>query len=384
MLKKWLRLLLIGSLLFTSVRVVHAVDNPSARMGHAMVYDPVNEKVLLFGGSIWQNSRYTFYNDLWSYADGVWTEINVPGAKPSGRFNIPMVYISNTHQLFLFGGFSSTDRIGDTWVYDIADNQWTRFDTDTNPPRRSDAAIAYDEEHNVVVMFGGYSINDVILDDTWVFDFSLMDWVEMTPQNKPLEQYGGHMVYDSVNGELLMYPGHWNLRSDGTLISNGYGDEIWIYNYEEDAWTELETTPKPRARYWFNLAYDTKNGELVLFGGSAGREYQLSDTWLYDYASNSWREIGTESQPPVRANSYMAYDESRDIIVLFGGSHFNHVTYSDTGILDVESGTWSESSTESSNQSQEELQGIPGFNVYIIILSLVITLWVNHVGKIKV
>jgi Galactose oxidase, central domain len=382
-LKKWLMIFLIASL-FSGIRIVHAADSPSARIGPAMVYDHVNKRVLLFGGSIYENGRYTFYNDLWSFADGEWTEINVPGTKPSGRFNIPMVYLPDTNQIFIFGGFSSTDRIGDTWIYDIAGNQWTRLSTDANPPRRSDVAIAYDEEHNVVVMFGGYGLNDNILDDTWVFDFSLMNWVEMSPQNKPLNQYGGHMEYDSMNGVLLMYPGHWEIISNGELIRHGYGDEIWIYNYAVNDWIELETTPNPMGRYWFNLAYDTKTGELVLFGGSIGGDNQLSDTWLYDYASNSWRQIATDTKPPVRANSYMVYDESRDTVVLFGGSHFNHEVYSDTWTLDMESETWSEISSEPSGQSQETPQGIPGFSVYAIALSLMVAIWVHRCGKIKV
>ena len=95
--------------------MVHAADSPSARIGPAMVYDSVNERVLLFGGAIYDNG-YSFYNDLWSFKDGVWTEIDVPGTKPSGRFNIPMVYLPDTQQIFIYGGFSDQDRIGDTWL----------------------------------------------------------------------------------------------------------------------------------------------------------------------------------------------------------------------------------------------------------------------------
>ena len=381
--KKLFLVVLMGVMLFGGARMVHAADSPSARIGPAMVYDSVNERVLLFGGTIYDNG-YSFYNDLWSFKDGVWTEIDVPGTKPSGRFNIPMVYLPDTQQIFIYGGFSDQDRIGDTWIYDITGNQWTRLSTDTHPPRRSDAAIAYDAEHNVVVMFGGYSLNDNILDDTWVFDFSLMNWVEMTPETKPLNQYGGYMVYDSVNGVLLMYPGHWEIFSNGELTSQGYGDQIWTYSYMDDNWTELDTTPKPMGRYWFDLAYDSKSGELVLFGGSVGGDSQLQDTWVYNYASNSWRQIDSDTKPPVRANSYMVYDASNNSMVIFGGSHFNHIVYSDTWILDMESGTWSEAAMDSGTQNQEISQGIPGFSVYAVTLSLIMVVWVHRRGKIKV
>ncbi len=378
---KWIALLLLGILCLNQVKLTSALEEPSARMGHEMIYDPVRERIMLFGGSIWENNRYTFYNELWSYSDGVWTKIDVPGVKPEGRFNIPLVYLPDSHQIFLFGGFSNSDRIGDTWIYDITDNRWTHVVTETSPPRRSDAAIAYDIEHGVVVMFGGYGLNDEILDDTWVFDFTQMNWVEKTPENKPLTQYGGHMVYDSVNEKLLMYPGHWSIRSEGTLHSHGYGDEIWVYDYERDNWVMIETSPKPDGRYWFNLAYDSEDGELVLFGGSGGGDDQLQDTWKYNYESNTWTRIGTQNKPPGRANSAMAYDASRDIIVLFGGSHFGHTNYGDTWILDMESGTWSLAEGVE-DQSEVPSNGVPGFPSPAILLGVVILVWIKRGCKV--
>jgi hypothetical protein len=375
--------LLLVFLLLYDVGVTQAVDSPSARMGHSMVYDPIGERVLLFGGSIWQN-QYTFYNDLWSFSDGAWTEINVPGTKPSGRFNIPMVYIPDTHQILIFGGFGSSDRIGDTWIYDIEANQWNRIQTRTTPPPRSDAAIAYDEKNQVVVMFGGYGLEDHILGDTWVFDFVDMNWGEMNSINKPLIQYGGHMVYDSVSAELLMYPGHWNIESDGNLLNHGYGDEVWAYSYEDNDWTEYETSPKPRGRYWFNLAYDAESGQMVLFGGSSGGDNQLSDTWLYDRSQNSWSEITSQPRPSVRANSAMAYDASLNSVVLFGGSHFGAGTYDDTWILDMENGVWLQVDVGEEVQPETQSTSVPGFTIPAILLGTVFIIWINRSCKLRV
>ena len=377
-------MLILGLLILMNTGVAYATDGPSARMGHSMVYDPVGERVLLFGGSIWQNNQYTFYNDLWSFSDGAWTEIDVPGSKPSGRFNIPMVYNLDTHQMLIFGGFSSSDRIGDTWIYEIEGNQWNRIQTQSNPPRRSDAAIAYDEENKVVVMFGGYGLNDVLYDDTWVFDFTEMNWIEKKPTDKPLVQYGGQMVYDLLNKELLMYPGHWNIMSNGNMVSHGYGDQVWSYSYMEDDWTEYETAPKPRGRYWFNLDYDCNRGEMILFGGSSGGDKQLSDTWLYDRSQNSWREIKTQPTPSVRANSAMAYDASTDTVVLFGGSHFGEGTYDDTWILDVESEMWLQVGESEGSQAEDQPNGIPGYTVPPLLIGIVFTIWINRVRKLRV
>jgi len=112
-----------------------------------MVYDPVNERVLLFGGAVWED-KYTFFNDFWSYdyATNTWNELEC-SPRPQGRFNHMMVYDPERHQLFLFGGFSAGDRIGDTWLYDIEANEWTQLHPLDSPAPRSDAAIAYDEEN---------------------------------------------------------------------------------------------------------------------------------------------------------------------------------------------------------------------------------------------
>jgi hypothetical protein len=56
---------LLSSLLI-AVNGNDAPERPSPRFGHRMVYDPVNERILLFGGVLWED-RYTFYDDLWSY-----------------------------------------------------------------------------------------------------------------------------------------------------------------------------------------------------------------------------------------------------------------------------------------------------------------------------
>jgi hypothetical protein len=57
-------------------------------MGATMFYDPVNQRVLLFGGAWESNAGYIKYNDFWSYdyTTDTWTEVET-SVKPSGWFN---------------------------------------------------------------------------------------------------------------------------------------------------------------------------------------------------------------------------------------------------------------------------------------------------------
>jgi hypothetical protein len=37
---------------------------PEERLGHRMIYDPVDKQIILYGGAVWDD-EYTFYGELW-------------------------------------------------------------------------------------------------------------------------------------------------------------------------------------------------------------------------------------------------------------------------------------------------------------------------------
>jgi len=356
---------------------------PPARFGHRMVYDPVNERVLLFGGAVYEN-RYTFFDDLWSYdySTDTWTEIE-DGPGPQGRFNFMMIYIPVHHQLFLFGGYSANDRLSDTWIYDITDNRWTRLSLDENPSPRSDAAIAYDPENDVVILSDGYSRDDSHPQDTWAFDLDSMVWTLRDPTNPPLPQYGHHMVYDTQNRVLVMYGGHWSLQGTST---HGYSDGVWTYDYPTDTWTKIDEATTPPGRYWHSVAYDTDAGKMVVFGGSTADFDTGDDTWLFDAASRTWERIESDEHPPGRANSAMAYDQAHEKVIMLGGlSEWGEPPLVDLWVLDVVEGAWREASSQPATTEEQEEEtnrtGIPGFPTPSIILGFALVMLLLSVGR---
>jgi len=91
---------------------------PQVRSGHSAVYDPVNNRMIVFGGSAWvqatQNS--TFLGDLWelSYANGIggtpaWTPILAAGTAPTPRTYHWAAFDSATQRMILFGGRHDTE-----------------------------------------------------------------------------------------------------------------------------------------------------------------------------------------------------------------------------------------------------------------------------------
>jgi len=238
-----------------------------------------------YGGAHWDNG-YTFYGELWSYKleSNTWTKLETNN-NPEPRFNSMIVYIPGRHQLFLFGGFTANDRIADTWIYDFESNRWTELEPRNQPSPRSDSCIAYDPENDVVVLYSGYLVDDSHTQDTWIYIFEEENWILRNPDNPPLGQYGHYIVYADSTDQLLMYPGHWSIFSNGEMVSHGFGGNIWEYDVVEDTWTEHISDSNPPGRYWGNLVYDSTDNRLILFGGNGAIDYD--DTWVYNIEEKS-------------------------------------------------------------------------------------------------
>ncbi len=88
---------------------------------------------------------------------------------------------------------------------------------------------------------------------------------------------------------------------------------------EAPRWIQASPATTPPARGQHALAYDEARQVVVLFGGTAtmGQD-QLGDTWEFD--GLDWIPVTLTSSPPARFGYAMAYDAARQCVVLFGGA----------------------------------------------------------------
>ena len=75
-----------------------------------------------------------------------------------------------------------------------------------------------------------------------------------------------------------------------------------------------QSSPSPRSAH--SAAWDAARGELVVFGGFAGR-LPTDETWVWN---GTWTLKNPTNRPPARVYANMVYDEARQQVVLFGGS----------------------------------------------------------------
>ncbi len=91
-----------------------------------MTYDSVNQKCILFGGQIGDNG----VNRTWIY-DGqlnTWTR-HYPVNAPVGRINTGLVFDPVNNATILFGGYVMDNGLYyDTWTYSYESNVWTNME----------------------------------------------------------------------------------------------------------------------------------------------------------------------------------------------------------------------------------------------------------------
>lgn len=157
-------------------------------------------------------------------------------------------------------------------------------------------------------------------------------------RKQPQARHGAKMVYDPVGKQVLLFGG----RGAGSAVGDLYND-IWALDLERQTWEKLESSSGPEPRLSPGLVYDPSHHQLILFGGyqNPGR---VNDTWLFDLDSNEWREVIPPVSPPARSDMGMAFNEKKQVVLLFGGYclDFERDQCDDTWSFDPATNEWME------------------------------------------
>lgn len=160
------------------------------------------------------------------------------------------------------------------------------------------------------------------------------EWVLRATPNRPEARFAHAMVYDRSRRVTVLFGGR--TASAGLNPFNDlweWDGERWtkrIENSVSRGWTRVPATgwkvserDQPVRRAHCAMAYDTRRGRVVMFGGWAtdpdGGAQFLKDLWEWDGVR--WRFRSSDG-PVARLSPSMAYDESRGRTVLFGGQSF--------------------------------------------------------------
>lgn len=236
---------------------------PPARSNAALVEDPAEGGLLMFGG-ISRNG--TPLGDTWVYANGSWSQLTGFSGPPTARWGASLAFNNSGQYLLLFGGRNRTTSFGDT--FEFADGRWSAVASSRAPSPRSDAGLAYDGTSPVgLVLFGGTNQSPVsstpAYSDTW--SFGAGGWVERFPTVSPPNRTAATLTPDPSLGGLILIGGvpmPTTVPDEPPLTA--YND-TWVY--ANSSWSEIRPPNAPAPLFGAESTFDPVTGGLLLFGG---------------------------------------------------------------------------------------------------------------------
>jgi MYXO-CTERM domain-containing protein len=141
---------------------------------------------------------------------------------------------------------------------------------------------------------------------------------------------------------LMAFPACIDAPGDSTESASSH-----LNAAETAQWTRVGNSTLPEARFGQAVALDETRGVLVMFGGVAGgissTPAPRQDLWEWDPALSTWKlrpAVGTA--PEARSGAAMAYDSTRKVFVLFGGRPGSGYDLQDTWEWDPATGAWAD------------------------------------------
>jgi hypothetical protein len=203
-----------------------------------------------------------------------------------------MVYDSVENVVILFGGIidSSMNPVDDTWIFDCETREWTEVNPSVNPLARYAHVMTFDASIGKAVLAFGSNYEVGFLNDIWTFDVSTNSWSQVSYTGTPNQMYGSSMVYDSIQEKNILFGG---CRTDPAYEAL---DDTCEFDGETNSWSDREPDQNPGPRQVPGMSFDSKYGLVILQGGmNAGGDTKYGDTWIYSYTSNTWYDTSLSS-----------------------------------------------------------------------------------------
>ncbi len=256
---------------------------PRGRCLAAFVHDPKRKVVWMTGGE----ERYDHYDrgllsgGLWAFdpALGRWSrEAPAPDSSEVGstesREVQAMAHDWGADQLFVpaYSGGSGAfvARLPLTWLRGgrAVKHSWQREFSLPDEPTIGEATLAMDTRRRRAILYLATR------GQTYAYDLASRRAVLLNSQILPANDEFG-MVYDSVNDVVVLFGGFDAFQ--GSPSARPLND-LWIFSPRTNHWTKPSlagATPSPR--HGDNLAFDSWNNALVLWGGTGGWQSEIDE-----------------------------------------------------------------------------------------------------------
>ena len=298
-------------------------SRPPARWESGLAYDPNAKALYLFGGARNNGVSTPLLNDTWALANGSWSNVSRPHAPPRSA-GMGFDYVNADGAIVLFGGINNTYDFPLNGTWELVGGVWTRLATNVTPPARWSTTFVDAPSLGFGLLFGGNTYSPDasntyggLLNDSWTY--ARGNWSALGSNASAPPPGGSQMAYDAADNYTV-------LLSPGPLGSGNASGETWIYS--ADTWTLAPPSPNPQpsARTLAAMAYDAKDGYILLFGGTSARPhgpYLLNDTWKFQ--GGGWIRLYPAHNPGGRYDAVATYDAKDGYLLMVGGQGYSAV-----------------------------------------------------------
>jgi hypothetical protein len=255
-----------------------------------------------------ESSREAGRQRIWRLDGGEWRLLDASG--PPVRELEAATYDTARQRLIMHGGMVANG--GDTslaelWEFD--GRAWSQ-PAAQGPGARDHHTMVYDPDRRRIVLFGGRVSREQLGIDTWEYDGTAWRRFEVPG---PGGRAHFPMVYDTVRKRVLLFGG---MDSESRARN-----DLWAW--DGHAWTKLAEGGPP-GRTHHRMAFDQRTGSLVVFGGQRGTA-AFGDTWVWN--GTTWTEVPASPDGPIKRGGHvMAWDPTRNQIIMLGGGYFDGKT----------------------------------------------------------
>jgi hypothetical protein len=205
---------------------------------------------------------------------------------------------------------------------------WTRLDA-PGPAGREDHTWTVAGDGRTAILFGGRD-GVTVFGDLWEFDLDAVAWTELSPAPGPAARFGHEAAWVEDVG-LVVFAG----QAGATFFN-----DLWAYDPDANAWTELPGGGDvPISRYG-SCAAVGPDGRLWISHGFTSDGVRFADTRAYDFDSGAWTDETPDGIRPVERCLHGCWWTDDGDLALYAGQTTGTLALGDRWVLS--DGAWSE------------------------------------------
>lgn len=290
----------------------------------SLCYDAYNHEIVLFGGGGLDQPQGSPYTWTFTPATRTWLKLDL-AVQPPPRALSPMVYDPVNRKIVLFGGDHLDYLTNDTWVYDCVTKTWLKKNPSIRPSPRAGHSFIYMPKSGQLVMLGGYTSFDTdqrIFFEMWRYDLAADEW-------SLIKRFSGSQTWPKV---LHYFPGFCALAASDagdTLLALGVNTPSQYHFYPHAyrlVYDSSETDEAGTASFGHTrdtVAFRVLETDPAWYAtGVPAPDTAANEAFLRNLAPGVWTALAQPRQPnQERAWGTRILDTDRDNIITWSGGH---------------------------------------------------------------